>query len=124
MTAKRQAACRRGRRGEGLAAWLLRFKGFRILERDLRLPGGEIDLVARRGRLLVFAEVKARDDPGVAAEAVTPRQRRRIAQAAEIYLAHKPQLAKLDKRFDVILLTGRGLLALPTHLPGAWRLDD
>ena len=123
MTAKRQAAYRRGRWGEALAAWLLRAKGFRILARDLRLPGGELDLVARRGKLLIFVEVKARGDLASAAEAVTPRQRQRIARAAEIFLSRNPQLAGLDQRFDVILLSGGRRLAWPVHRPGAWRLD-
>lgn len=120
MRAERQAAYRRGRRGERLAALLLRLKGFRILARDFRAPGGEVDLIARRGRLLIFVEVKRRGDLQEAQRALQPRQRRRIATAARIFLARHPALAALDQRFDLIAL-GAGL---PRHFPGAWRLDE
>jgi hypothetical protein len=62
----RRSAWLRGRRAEWLAAWWLRLKGYRILARDLRTPVGEIDLIARRGRVLALVEVKARPslEPG------------------------------------------------------------
>ncbi|MBM3523954.1 MAG: YraN family protein, partial [Alphaproteobacteria bacterium] len=100
------------------AALLLRLKGFRILARGQRSRLGEIDLVARRGGLLVFVEVKARADAALAAEAVTPRQRQRIARAARAYLAGRPTLQGCTQRFDVVLL-GRG--SWPRHVPDAWR---
>jgi putative endonuclease len=77
--AERQVAFRLGLSAETRAAALLLAKGFRIVARRWRSPVGEIDLVARRGRLLVFVEVKARGVLEDAAEAVTPRQQRRIA---------------------------------------------
>ena len=114
----RRQAYGAGRRAEGLAAWWLRFKGYRILARGLRLPVGEIDLIARRGRCLAFVEVKRRATLAAALEAVTPRQRRRILRAAEAWLAQRPDLAGLDLRFDALLLVpGRW----PRHLPDAWR---
>jgi len=115
--ARGAAARRRGRRAETLAAWLLRLKGFRILARDRREAGGEIDLVARRGRLLVFVEVKARADAGAAAEALRPAQRRRIVRAAQGYLARRPDLADLTLRFDAVLVGG----FRPRHVADAWR---
>ncbi|WP_142849059.1 YraN family protein [Telmatospirillum sp. J64-1] len=115
-------AQRRGRRAETLAVWLLRLKGWRILARGHRTGrgtgAGEVDIVARRGRVLAFVEVKARADRAAAAEAVSPRQRARILRAAEAFLAAHPHLATLTPRFDVILVTPA---ALPCHLIDAWR---
>ncbi len=114
----RADAERRGRRAERLAAWLLRLRGYRILARRFACPVGEIDLVARRGDLLAFVEVKRRDSPAAAAEALRPAQRRRIARAAEAFLSQRPELAGLRLRFDLVLITpGRP----PRHLTDAWR---
>jgi putative endonuclease len=66
-SAKRRRAWRRGRLAESMAAFLLRLKGFRILARGYKVPVGEIDIIARRGRLIAFVEVKAR------AASITPR---------------------------------------------------
>ena len=115
--ARGAAARRRGARAETLAAWWLRLKGFRILARDRREAGGEIDLIARRGRLLVFVEVKARPERGEAAEAIRARQRRRIARAAAGFLARRPDLAGLTLRFDAVLVAGFP----PRHVADAWR---
>ncbi len=71
----RRRAYGRGRRAETLAAWWLRLKGYRILARGFRVASGEIDLIARRGRVLVHVEVKARASLEEAREALTPRQR-------------------------------------------------
>ena len=107
----------RGRAGEGIAAWWLRLKGYRILERDLRCPVGEIDLIARRGPTLAIIEVKARPDRDSAAEAITQRQQRRIEAALGWYLARHPALAECRIRFDAVLVTpGR----LPLHLEACW----
>lgn len=117
----RRIAERRGRSAELLCLWVLRLKGWRILERDLRLPVGEIDIIARRGNVLAAIEVKARDALDSAAHAVTPRQRRRIARALAWFLARRPDLARLSPRFDVMLLVpGR----LPRHIVAAWRADE
>src|SRR5436309_6450204 len=91
---ERRAAFRLGLSAETRAAALLLAKGYRIVARRWRSPVGEIDLVVRRGRLLVFVEVKARGRFDDAAEAVTERQRRRIVAAAEAWLAsHADDLA-------------------------------
>jgi putative endonuclease len=121
FTQKRQRAERRGRFAERLALWRLRLAGWQILARDWRSPVGEIDLVARRGRVLAVIEVKSRPDTASAAEALSRRQRRRIARAAEAFLAARPDLADLELRFDVILVAP---LRPPRHWPAAWRTED
>jgi putative endonuclease len=113
----RQDAERRGHRAETLAAWFLRLKGYRILARRWRTPVGEIDLVARRGRLVAFVQVKQRASEADAAEAVTATAQRRIARAASAWLAAHPAAANLDLRFDVVVcVPGR----LPRHIAGAF----
>ena len=74
--ARRSAAERRGRQAERWAGWLLRLKGYRVLDRRWRGRGGEIDLVVRRGAVLAFVEVKMREDAGRAAAACRSRSRR------------------------------------------------
>jgi putative endonuclease len=111
------SAERAGRRAELVAAWWLRLKGFHIIARRYATPVGEIDLIARRGKLLVFVEVKRRRDAALAAEAVLPRQRQRIIRAAELFLQRRPQLLG-ECRFDLIAVSP---WRWPTHLPDAWR---
>ncbi|MDR6952614.1 putative endonuclease [Ancylobacter sp. 3268] len=120
MSEPKPTAFSRGIDAEEAAARLLVHQGFNILARRVRTPRGEIDLVARREGLLLFVEVKARSGLRAAAESLLIRQRRRIAAAAEIYLAAHPELAGLDMRLDVVLLApGRA----PMHLPGAFEAD-
>lgn len=116
-TDARRAAFIRGVEAEAAASALLSAQGFEILATRARTPRGEIDLIARREGLLLFVEVKARSGLDAAAHSLGERQRRRIAEAAEIWLAAHPELASLDMRLDVILLApGRA----PVHLPGAF----
>lgn len=114
---KRQKAERTGRRAECLAAALLTLKGFAILARRVKNPAGEIDLVARRGGLLVFVEVKARRRFDDAIEAVGPRNRSRVSAAANMYVSRRPQLAECMRRYDIIAVAGWRL----RHIPDAWR---
>jgi putative endonuclease len=117
----RRIAWSRGRSAETLCVWVLRLKGWRILARDLKLPVGEIDIVARRGKIVAAIEVKARGALDTAVHSVTTRQRRRITRALAGFLARRPDLARLSPRFDVMLLVpGR----LPRHIAGAWRADE
>ncbi len=120
MTARRREAWLRGRRAEGLAILALRIAGYRILARNLKSPVGEIDIVARRGRVVAFVEVKTRANWGTAAEALAGRQRRRIARAAGAFLAARPALASFQSRFDVILTVP---WRWPRHIINAWRID-
>lgn len=107
----------RGLWAEFLAAWFLRFKGYRVLARRYKTSVGEIDLIVRRRNMLVFVEVKARTDISDALESVTPKMKNRIRRAAEFYLSQNPQRAGMDMRFDLVAL------ALPfqiRHLDNAW----
>jgi putative endonuclease len=96
----------------------LRLRGYRIVERGFRAHVGEIDIVARRGRVLVFIEVKARQDEAKAGESLKPRQAARIGRAAGAFVHARPQLSSLDMRFDVMLVAP---WRLPVHLMDAWR---
>jgi putative endonuclease len=113
----RQAAEKRGRGAETLAAWWLRLHGWRILARRARVPGGEVDLVARRGRTLAFVEVKARATAHAADIALDPYRLRRVVTAAE-RLAPRYMRDGDGVRIDVIYIVPR---RLPRHLPNVWQ---
>jgi putative endonuclease len=98
----------------------LRLRGWRIVERRWRCPSGEIDILARRGKVLAVVEVKSRHEAEAAASALAPRQRRRITRAAEAFLSSRPDLAGLDLRFDLMMVRP---LRLPRHWRDAWRAD-
>lgn len=118
MSELRRRAEARGRRAETLAAWWLMAKGYRILDRRYRSPLGELDLVARRGGVLAFVEVKQRAHPDAALIAVGPKQQQRLIRAAAAYRARHHGLAELQPRFDLMVITpGRW----PDHMRGAWR---
>lgn len=116
-TAKKRAQ-KRGRWAEILTALFLRLTGHRILAHNFKTPMGEIDLIAKRGRLICFIEVKARPNTTQALEAVSPHQRGRIQRAAEAFLIHNPMLQTCDIRFDVCLVTGWLRLSM---IRDAWR---
>jgi putative endonuclease len=114
---RRQRAERAGRRAETIALWYLRLKLYRLLARRYRTPAGEIDLVMKRGRTIVFVEVKQRPDEAAGLDAVTAGSRRRISRAAALWTAAHPETAGLDQRFDVIVARpGRW----PRHLVSAF----
>src|SRR5690348_4244108 len=114
---ERVAAFRTGLSAESRAAAYLMAKGYRILARRFRTPHGEIDLVARRRNLIAFVEVKARATLDDAAFAVTPRQQRRIIDAAQGWLVAHPEHADFELRFDAVLIAPR---SLPRHLLAAF----
>jgi putative endonuclease len=114
---ERVAAFRLGLSAESRAAMMLIAKGYRIAARRWKTPFGEIDIVARRRRDLVFVEVKARERIDDAAEAVTERTKRRIIAAAEFWLSRHDDDANCYIRFDVILIApGK----LPRHIANAF----
>ncbi len=119
---RRLRAEKSGRRSETVAALLLQLKFYRILERRLRTPMGEIDLVARSPNgMLCFIEVKVRADHGLAVESVLPRQQARIARAAQHYVATRPRLAQTPVRFDIVTVSPG---SWPRHIRDAWRAGD
>lgn len=116
MNARRERAEERGRRAENLAAWYLRFKGWRIVAQRCRVPGGEVDLVAKRGRTVAFVEVKWRDRPDDLATAIDEYRLRRVVVAAE-RLAPRYARNGEDVRIDVMLLAP---WRWPSHLANVW----
>ena len=92
-------------------------KGYRILAKRFRTPYGEIDIVARKRKLVAFVEVKARANLDDAAYAVTQRQRARIIDAAQVWLMAHPEHANFELRFDAMLIA---LRRWPRHLLAAF----
>ena len=78
---------RRGHRGEVLAAFLLLAKGYPVIGRRVVTPTGEIDVIAVRGRRVGLVEVKRRPTMAAAEASATPRQRRRVRRAADLWLS-------------------------------------
>ncbi|MGB1027965.1 MAG: YraN family protein, partial [Rhodospirillaceae bacterium] len=119
---KRRQAETKGREAENRARRHLEASGWRILGQRVRAPrgsgAGELDLIALKGSILAFCEVKARKDVTMALEAVTPTQRQRLWRAAEAYLATQPAFASFGVRFDVLVVTGEGPIH---HIEDAWR---
>lgn len=110
-----------GDRGEDLALRYLEGRGYKLLERNYRTRSGEIDLILRRGSVLVFVEVKLRRSTGFGdpAEAVTPRKQARIRACAEQYLADRdPEFD--EARFDVVGILLRGSTPRIRHLQDAF----
>lgn len=95
-----------GERGEKIAARHLRKEGYKILERNMRTPFGEVDIVAKKKDALIFCEVKTRegDGYGTPAEAVNNERRMRYKRSAEYYL--QKNKADFTARFDVIEILG------------------
>lgn len=116
MKVERQAAEARGRRGERMAAWWLRLKGWRVLATRVRTPVGEVDLVAKRGDLVAFVEVKTRGSAAELDLAIDERRLARVAAAAEM-LAPRYATEGEDIRIDVILIAPG---TRPRHIENAW----
>lgn len=93
-----------GLMAESFAAFYLRMKGYKILAQRFKTPVGEIDLVARRGKVLAFIEVKARDSRDAALTAVTPKMHQRLSRAGEWYITRNPAFADLSQRLDLIAI--------------------
>ncbi len=117
--ARKVKAYQAGIEAEANAAAMLADRGFSILGRRFRSPAGEIDLIATKGGHLSFVEVKARRTLADAAWSVTPRQQRRIADAASHWLQCFPEYGDCDITFDAILVAPR---QHPEYIPDAFRL--
>ena len=106
---------REGHGAEWIAAVWLMLKGYQILAFRLKGRGGEIDILARRGRVLAVVEVKRRSTVQAAIEALKPTQRQRLAAAGEAVRRNRPALQALDLRIDIVALApGR----FPRHVRG------
>jgi putative endonuclease len=92
-----------------------RLRGYTVLGANVLAGGNELDVIVRRGRRLVFVEVKARsyEDFGDAFEAVGPEKRRRVRRAAEAFLAGRPELAGLEVAFEAVAVRPRGIERAP-----------
>lgn len=116
---KKQQAYRRGIVGEYGAVAYFMLRGFWLVERRFKCGAGEVDLILRRGKTLVMAEVKTRGKD--AQEVLLAQQRKRISNAAAIYLAKHPEFASFFVRFDVVILTP---WRWPRHIPNAWEVHE
>ena len=109
-----------GRRGERRAAWFYRLRGYSIVDRNVRLPAGEIDLVVRRGGMVVIAEVKTRQSlvAGEGHEAVNRNKRERLIRLGDQYAARHPEVRL---RYDILSLLWNGRRFVVTHYEDAFR---
>ena len=98
-----------GRAGEALAAAWLMLKGYQILGFRLKAGRGDIDLLARRGRVLAIVEVKRRATPEEALDSLMPDQRDRLLSAGRALASRRRSLSRLELRLDVVALS-----------PGRW----
>ena len=112
----REAAEQRGRLAEKTAATFLRLHGWRILAERVRTAGGEVDIIAQRGKLVAFVEVKARTKAADLDTAIDQHRLKRVAAAAEILFAQYCPNGE-DARIDVILVAPR---RWPVHLKNVW----
>jgi putative endonuclease len=107
-----------GRRAETYAALALQLKGYVILARRAKNPRGEVDLIARRGKILAFIEVKMRRTRTDPANILTTRQMARIVNGATGWAAARAWTAKCQWRYDLVLVTP---WRWPRHIRDAWR---
>ncbi|GMM94338.1 YraN family protein [Qipengyuania sp. MTN3-11] len=114
---KRQLAEKSGREGERRAAFWLKAKGWQVLDTRVKTPAGEIDLVARRGGIVAFVEVKWRRRKQDLDHAIDEYRLSRVAAAAEA-VAHRYAEQGEDIRIDVLLLAPG---AFPRHIANAWQ---
>jgi len=113
---QKQKTYDRGVWAENIAKFYLIFKGYRILENRYKSPVGEIDLIVRKNKMLIFVEVKSRQTERQALESITPKMRQRIQRAALHYTAQK-NLNDTQMRFDVVsVIPPFGI----HHLDNAW----
>lgn len=111
---------REGHAAEWIAAAFLMLKGYQILGFRLKSRAGEIDILARRGRVLAVVEVKRRTTLEAAMLALTPHQHARLLASGQAVARGRPALAGLDLRLDMVALApGR----FPRHLRGVLSPD-
>ena len=118
----RVRADHRGHFTERIACWWLRLAGYQIVARRWRAVTSEIDLIAKRRRLLVFVEVKYRFDSQHIA-APTPRQCQRIRSTASLFLARYTAFSDYQCRFDLFFVNHGKILPVGriAHIKNAWQ---
>jgi len=107
----------KGLRAEALAKLYFRLKGYAVLAERYKTPVGEVDLILKRGKTIVFVEVKLRGKVEEAVESIHARNRVRVSRAAELYLQRHPRYTGYALRFDALALA-RG--KWPAHIVNAW----
>ena len=117
---RRLPTAKLGARGERRAAWFYRLRGYSIVDRNVRLPAGEIDLVVKRGAQVVIAEVKTRQTlvAGEGHEAVHRVKRERLIKLGDQYAAKHPDVRL---RYDILSLYWTGRRFIVTHYEDAFR---
>lgn len=113
----KKKAFKKGIWAEKLVKIILRLKGYAILETRYKRPVGEVDVIAKKGKFLVFIEVKARKSDHEAAESITPKQQQRIMRAAQFFVAENKSYQNHQMRFDACLVTGAFSMR---HIQSAW----
>lgn len=103
----------RGYLGECIATILLWCKGYHILKHRYKWKGGEIDIIAKRGKKISFVEVKTRKNEEKCYIAITPQQLHRIQKTSQVFLKHHPKYLNCDLSYDVILVAD---WHLPNHI--------
>lgn len=116
---QKQKSYRQGLWAENLAALYLMLKGYRIMERRYKTKVGEIDLIGKKGKSLLFIEVKIRKDMDMALSAVNKSSQKRIQRAAEYFLSTRQEYADYALRFDLIAMAPPFHLR---HLDNAWQI--
>ena len=106
-----------GHKAETWAVWMLRLKGYRILARRYKSRLGEIDIIAQRGSLISFIEVKGRRSAPLETP-VTNGQMQRIARTAQLFMQECSDVQNFDMCFDIILVRP---WHWPDHQKDAWR---
>ena len=112
-----------GKEGERVAELYLQKKGYKLVERNYRCSGGELDLIVLDRRVVVFVEVKTRTGIGFGSplEAVESHKQRRMIRAAQFFLAEK-NLQQRDARFDVVGVSWPGREPVVEHIENAFEL--
>jgi putative endonuclease len=113
-----------GKEGERVAELYLRKKGYKLVERNYRCSGGELDLIVLDRRVVVFVEVKTRTGIGFGSplEAVEFHKQRKMIRAAQVFLAEK-NLQQRDARFDVVGVSWPGREPVVEHIENAFELS-
>ena len=119
-THKRKAAYARGRSAEWLAAAWLMLKGYRLLYWRSKTKVGEIDLIMRRRKQIIFVEVKARNTHENAAASIDALNQQRVIRAAQWFMRAHVHYAEYDFRFDAVTIS---CYSLPHHIPHAFSMS-